>query len=191
MEDLFKGKLVRLAGIDPQELGKAFSGWNRDSEYMRMLDSDPPHLHSVKATTAWIEKHIEEKPEVTYWFTMRALEDDRLLGDIELAVTSWGSQDAFVGIGIGEREFWGKGCGSEALQLILRYAFLELNLRRVSLSVFEYNRRAIRIYEKAGFRLEGSLRQAIIRDGRRWDMLFMGILREEWIDHHENKHNLT
>jgi RimJ/RimL family protein N-acetyltransferase len=67
------------------------------------------------------------------------------------------------------------------MQVILRYAFQELNLRRVSLDTFEYNPRAIRSYEKAGFVHEGRVRKFLLREGRRWDMLFMGILREEWL----------
>ena len=181
MEDLFKGKLVRLAGIDPEEVSQSFSKWNRDSEYKRLLDTDPPRLHSVKATKDWLEKHFEENQTSTHWFAIRTLEDDRLLGDIDLSVVDWGSRDAFVGIGIGEREFWGRGYGTDAMELILRYAFAELNLRRVSLTVFEFNQRAVRSYEKAGFQLEGRQRQGVQREGRRWDILFMGILREEWM----------
>jgi RimJ/RimL family protein N-acetyltransferase len=71
------------------------------------------------------------------------------------------------------------------MNLILQYAFTELNLRRVTLDVFEYNPRAIRSYEKAGFRHEGRLRGAILREGKRWDMLFMGILREDWRQYHD------
>jgi RimJ/RimL family protein N-acetyltransferase len=55
-----------------------------------------------------------------------------------------------------------------------------LNLRRITLGVFDYNPRAIRSYEKAGFTLEGHLRKALYRDGSRADIVFMGILREEW-----------
>jgi RimJ/RimL family protein N-acetyltransferase len=187
MENLFTGKLVRLAGIDPDEVSKAFAQWNRDSEYQRLLDSDPPRLHSVKATKDWLDKQIKDELETTFWFAMRALEDDRLLGDIDLTVINWGSRDAFLGIGIGERAFWGKGYGSDALQVVLRYAFLELNLRRVTLNVFEYNQRAVRTYEKAGFRSEGRVRQAMQREGHRYDILYMGILREEWMEENGNK----
>jgi RimJ/RimL family protein N-acetyltransferase len=183
MEDLFKGHLVRLAGVDPEEVGKSFAQWNRDSEYMRLLDSDPPRLHSAKATKDWLEKHISEEKD-TFWFTIRALEDDRLLGDADLEVINRGSREAFVGLGIGERDFWGKGYGTDAMRLLLRYAFLELGLRRVTLNVFEYNQRAIRSYEKAGFRLEGRQRQYIQREGHRWDLLYMGILREEWMENY-------
>ncbi len=180
MEDLFKGKLVRLAATDPEELSKSFSRWNRDSEFKRLLDFDPARMHSTKAIKEWMEKHMESEKD-TFWFSIRTLEDDRLLGDADLAVINWGSRDAFVGLGIGERDFWGKGYGTDAMALILRYAFLELNLRRVTLNVFEYNERAMRSYEKVGFRLEGRQRQIMQREGRRWDILFMGILREEWL----------
>ena len=185
MKNLFTGTLVRLAAVNIDETSKAAARWGRDSEYRRLLDSDPPRLYSVKASREWMEKQLEEEPD-TFWFAIRALEDDRLLGQIDLEVTSWGGRDAFVGIGIGEREFWGKGYGTDAMSLTLRYAFAELNLRRVTLNVFEFNERAIRSYEKIGFRLEGRQRQAIIREGRRWDILYMGILREEWIKTHGN-----
>ncbi|MCJ7532585.1 MAG: GNAT family N-acetyltransferase [Anaerolineales bacterium] len=66
------------------------------------------------------------------------------------------------------------------MKIVLCFAFSELNLHRVSLGVFEYNPRAVRSYEKAGFVLEGHERKAIQRDGKFWDMIFMGVLREEW-----------
>lgn len=185
MDNLFKGNLVYLAGLEPEEIGKSFAQWNRDSEYVRLLDSDPPRLFSSKAIKEWLEKKLEEANDM-YWFAIRTLEDDRLLGDITLSVINWGSREAFTGIGIGVREFWGKGYGTEAMQLLLRYGFTELNLQRVSLTVFEFNQRALRSYEKAGFRVEGRQRQMIQREGRRWDIIYMGILREEWME--ENQH---
>jgi RimJ/RimL family protein N-acetyltransferase len=183
MDELFKGKLVCLAGIDPDEVSKSFAQWNRDSEYMRLLDTDPPRLRSSKSIKEWMEKDLENNKDM-YWFAIRTLEDDRLLGDITLSVISWGNRDAFAGIGIGAREFWGKGYGTDAMGLILRYGFIELNLRRISLTVFEFNQRAVRSYEKAGFQLEGRQRQGMQREGRRWDILYMGILREDWMENY-------
>ena len=66
------------------------------------------------------------------------------------------------------------------MQLILKLAFQEWNLHRVSLAVLGYNERAIRAYEKVGFKLEGALRGFVQRDGQRWDMPMMGVLRKEW-----------
>ena len=68
------------------------------------------------------------------------------------------------------------------MNIVLRFAFTEINLRRVTLTVFEYNPRAIRSYEKTGFKHEGRLRGALLRDEKRWDVLYMGIRREDWME---------
>lgn len=178
--DLFTGKLVRLTMEDPQSLAEHFSRWGRDSEFSRLLDSEMARLHTVKATKEFIEKELAKETPEGFWFVIRTLEGDRVIGDIGLGEILWNHGDTFVGIGIGEREFWGKGYGTDAMRIILRYAFTELNLHRVSLDVFEYNPRAIHSYEKAGFVVEGRARQYLNREGRRWDLIYMGILRSEW-----------
>ena len=181
MKDIFKGKLVRLSAFDHEELGKAYTAWTRDSELQRLFSSGASALHSAKAGVAFFEKMIKDDSPAHHFFSIRALEDNRLLGDINLdVVNDWGSRDSFVGLGIGNRTDWGKGYGTDAMKIILRFAFTEINLRRVTLTVFEYNPRAVRSYEKAGFRHEGRLRGALLRDGKRWDMLYMGILAEDW-----------
>jgi len=182
MNDILKGELVRLSALDADELSKAFARWNRDSEYRRLLDSGTARMNSQKAAQKWLEKEIEEQSIQQHWFSIRALADDKLLGDIDLYVYTWPGRDAFVGLGIGQREFWGRGYGTDVMRVILRYAFTEVNLKRVTLTVFEYNPRAIRSYEKAGFRHEGRERKILNKEGKRWDMLFMGILREEWLE---------
>ncbi|MEW6029444.1 MAG: GNAT family N-acetyltransferase [Chloroflexota bacterium] len=187
MNDLFRGERVRLSAFDPEELGKAYARWNTDSEFARLLDGVAPRLHSAKAIGKFLEKEVEDQPPAAHYFGIRTLTDDRLVGDLELDVTSWNHRDAFVGIGLGSRDDWGRGYGTEALRLALRFAFLELGLRRVSLTVFEYNPRAVRSYEKAGFRLEGRMRQILNREGRRWDVLYMAILKDEWMEQNGNK----
>jgi RimJ/RimL family protein N-acetyltransferase len=66
------------------------------------------------------------------------------------------------------------------MRVMLRYAFQELNLHRVALAVFGYNERAYKSYQKVGFQVEGTLRERLRRDGQRYDMITMGILRDEW-----------
>jgi len=78
------------------------------------------------------------------------------------------------------RADWGKGYGTDAMRVLLRFAFTEINLHRVSLTVFGYNPRAIRSYEKAGFVVEGRARQRLRRDGQWWEVVYMGILKDEW-----------
>lgn len=180
INNIFEGKLVRLSAENPETYAENFSRWGHDSEYGRLLDLDPGHLHSPKRVKEWLEKELEKDPPEMWLFGVRALEADKLIGFVELnGVTPHG--DTFVGIGLGERDYWGKGYGTEAMKLILRFAFVELGLHRVSLDVFEYNPRGVKSYEKAGFRHEGRVRETILRDGRRSDVFFMGVLREEWL----------
>jgi RimJ/RimL family protein N-acetyltransferase len=180
-ENILIGKHVKLTVEEVEVMAENFSRWQRDSEYHRLLSTEAFNPHSMKAIREWLEKNLEKDPPEFYLFMIRKLDDDRLIGEIDLGGMSLTHGDGFVGISIGEREFWGKGYGTEAMDLILRFAFLELNLQRISLDVFEYNPRAIRSYEKAGFIHEGRQRGMLNRDGQRYDLLFMGILRDEWL----------
>ena len=130
----------------------------------------------------WMEEEVGKLSPASYYFTIRTLDGDQLIGELGLDVVNWSGRDAFVGLGIGETNYWSKGYGTDAMNILLRFAFSEINLRRVTLTVFEYNPRAIRSYEKAGFQHEGRLRKVLNKECRRWDMLFMGILREEWLE---------
>jgi len=181
MNDVFTGNLVRLAAYDPEEMSKAFSRWNRNSEYSRLLNSSSGPLQSPKRAAKWMEEEMNKLSPASYYFSIRTKVDDRLIGELGLDVVDWCGREAFVGLGIGEPEYWSKGYGTEAMNILLRFAFTELNLKRVTLTVFEYNPRAIRSYEKAGFKHEGRQRQFLHRNGKRWDVLEMGILREEWL----------
>ncbi len=180
MNDLFRGRLVRLANDSPETRSKVEARWQRDTEFHRLADSEPAGVISEKKLREMMEKRMEQGPE-RYGFSIRTLEDDRLIGGIGLYLPEVHGRDAFVGIVIGEREFWGRGFGTDAMRLILRYAFTELNLHRVSLGVHDYNPRALRSYEKAGFRIEGRTRKDVQREGKRSSSLWMGILRREWM----------
>ena len=170
------GELVRLCAVDLDKDVDMMLEWSRNTEYQHLLDSDPSVLWTTKQSRTWLEEHIDE----IYMFAIRTLADDRLIGFVDMDGFDWVAGSAWVGIGIGEPEYWGKGYGTDAMRIILRYAFVELNLRRVALNVFEYNPRAIRSYEKAGFVHEGRQRGAMQRNGQRWDIIYMGILRAEW-----------
>jgi RimJ/RimL family protein N-acetyltransferase len=181
MNNLLGGEKIHLTVDDPEVIAAQLYRWDQDSEWFRLLDSDPPRLFSEKKLKEFLEKDLEKEITHELFFTIRTREDDRLIGFIGLFDLLMHQGDALVAIALGEREYWGNGYGTDAMRVMLGYAFSELNLRKVGLIVFEYNPRAIRSYEKAGFILEGRVRGAILREGRRWDWLYMGILREEWL----------
>jgi RimJ/RimL family protein N-acetyltransferase len=175
---LFLGELVRLGAADAKRDAELIAKGSRDAEYSRLLDSDPARPVAAKVLEAELEEELEEKDSIT--FVVYTLDGDKAIGFVGLGGISWNNGDAWVGIGIWDPEYRGKGYGTDAMRLMLRYAFTELNLHRVTLGVFEYNPRAQRSYQKAGFTLEGRVRQELNRNGQRWDGLYMGILREEW-----------
>jgi RimJ/RimL family protein N-acetyltransferase len=184
MKDLFRGELVRFTLEEPETRAKAEIRWQRDTEFHRLVDGDPAHLTSEKKIKEWFEKKDEEgfKPE-RYSFSVRTLAEDKYIGFLSLWVDLI-HREAWVGLGIAEREFWSKGYGSDMMKLCLQYAFMELCVERVSLGLHEYNPRALKSYEKCGFQLEGRTRKDGMREGRRNDTLWMGILREEWLQMH-------
>ena len=114
-------------------------------------------------------------------FMIHTLADDKVIGFIELDGFDWSAGTGWVGIGIGDTDFRGKGYGTDAMRILVEYAFTELNLHRVNLDVFDFNKRAIRSYEKAGFIYEGTERARIFKDDQRWDVIHMGILQSDWI----------
>jgi RimJ/RimL family protein N-acetyltransferase len=132
-------------------------------------------------TPAQMRKRLEDfAPGEMYRFLIRSLADDRVIGFINLW-PDWQQRDVWIGIGIGDAADRGKGYGSDAMRITLRYAFEELEMHRASLGVYADNERAWRSYQKAGFKIEGRQREVDLRDGRRWDDFIMGVLRAEWL----------
>ncbi len=177
MSNPLEGTLVRLSVAGTDEVIRMWAKWNADTEFKRLLDDQPPRLVSPAEQRKELEQETHD--DKSYFFAVRPLNFDAKIGFTALWV-SWLHRDAFVAIGIGERMYWGKGYGTDAMRVTLRYAFDELNLHRVSLTVWAVNERAIRSYINAGFKVEGRIRESMHRDGRRMDMLVMGILHSEF-----------
>ncbi|MGZ4113390.1 MAG: GNAT family N-acetyltransferase [Tumebacillaceae bacterium] len=176
-DDLFSGTLVRLAVPRPED-ADVMALWRQNSDYLRHVDSDmavPDTVAEYKEST----KNVSRRSNGIH-FRLRTLETDELIGFVALHSVEWNNRAGLLAIGIGDLANRSKGYGSDALHLILRYAFHEMNLNRVGLDVIEYNAGAIRAYEKAGFQIEGRMRSAVLRDGQSFDRIIMGVLRQEW-----------
>ena len=106
--------------------------------------------------------------------------DGRYIGHVRLHGIDRKELNAHLAIGIFDRRFWSHGYGSEAIDLILGYAFETLRLHRVDLRVLEFNMRAIRAYEKCGFVHEGVERESCHLNGRWYSDVIMGILEDEY-----------
>jgi RimJ/RimL family protein N-acetyltransferase len=180
---LFEGERVRLGPIEPDKDAEIESRWTHDPDFLRALSADPARPLSpaqVKKKYEDIEKEIKENRN-SFYFTIRAKDDDRLMGFVRLQWIEWNHGVGRLHMGLGEANDRNKGNGSEALKMILRYAFHELNLHRLGTQpIPAYNEGALRFLQRAGFVEEVRRRQALQRDGKRWDAVHLGLLRDEW-----------
>jgi RimJ/RimL family protein N-acetyltransferase len=147
-----------------------------------MYDVNPARPMSaaiIKKQYEKLEKQMDEDKNFFY-FAIRAKGDDRLIGKTMIQQIEWANGNGWLHLGIGSAEDQHKGYGSQALGMLLRFAFAELNLYRVSARVPEYNQAALALFKKFGFVEEVRRRQALDRDCRRWDLIVFGLLNAEW-----------
>ncbi len=179
---LFEAQDVRFGPIDHEAHPEIESKWTHDSEFMRLMELKPARPLSpamVKKQYETIEKEAEEEKNLFY-FTIRAREGDRFIGKALVEWVDWTNGNGFIRLGIGAEEDRRKGYGSQALSMLLRYSFGELNLYRVTAVTPSYNEGAIRLFQKFGFMEEVRRRKAINRDGQLWDVISFGLLNSEW-----------
>lgn len=160
------------------EDAELFSRWSEDAEYLRNLDTD----YAMPRSADYYREQIQglSSQNNTIELGIRLMSDQRLIGFISLHSIEWNNRSGRLAIGIGEKDCRHIGLGTEAIQLLMKYAFHELNLHRLGLDVISNNPSAIRSYEKAGFVVEGRIRESVLRDGQILDRIYMGLLRSDW-----------
>jgi diamine N-acetyltransferase len=175
--DVLYGNRVRLRSIERTDI-PTFVRWFNDPEVRQYLLMYAPM--SAAMEERWFETQLETKDG--FFLAIEARIEDTWLhiGNAGLHRVDWKNRHATYGIVLGEKAYWGQGFGTDATHTVLRFAFDELNLHRVELEVYDFNPRAMRCYEKAGFRREGTRRQGLFRDGQYHDTHHMAILREEF-----------
>ncbi len=178
-DNILRGEKVQLTALTPSDI-PVIAEWYQDASFLRAYDSDPAYPTTEKQLAARLEEQQSSKNG--FLFAVRLLESQRIIGILHFDGVAWTHGTSFVSIGIGEEADRGQGYGREAMELGLRFAFDELNLHRVCLTVFSYNETARKLYESLGFRHEGTYREHLLRNGRRHDMLLYGLLQREWQD---------
>jgi len=178
---LYTGKLVRLTRIELEQDPETLAEWSQEATLARMLDETPARplaTGQIKKRLEKLEKEMDEEKNLFY-FHLRPVGEEKLVGWGKIYWILWSSQIGCLQLAIGPAEE-NQGYGSEALSLLLRIAFDELNLHRLTVSLPAYNVKGIKFLEKFGFSEEVRRREVIFRDGRRWDSLQFGLLRSEW-----------
>lgn len=173
----FQNDKVRLRALTGKDV-EANVRWMNDVEVARNIGQVGRFSYENEA--GFIER--VQGDIQGYEFAIEAIDgsEPKYIGNIGFHNFDPRNRQAELGIMIGEHDYWGKGFGGAAIRLLLEFGFGELNLHRVYLRVFAFNKRGIRAYEKVGFKLEGITRQSAYIDGAYHDDYQMSILKPEW-----------
>jgi len=169
------GKLVTLRALTEADLPR-LTEFKNDVEFELLGGGDPPRPRTFELVRDFFAEQAKDKDSQT--FAIEA--DGRFIGDCGLFNADRRGGTAEVGIGIGDREYWGRGYGREALQLLVDYGFRLQNFRKLWLSVHGSNERAIRSYRAVGFTEEGRLREQVWSGGRYEDIVVMSLFRSDF-----------
>lgn len=172
---MLAGKTIRLAILEEKYLDKIMQDWN-NPEMRKYLGGYMPNSKTFEAR--WIESvHEQMKNRKSFYFALERIEDDEFLGTLGVHDIDWLSKSARIGITIHSPENWGKGYGTEAMKILISFAWKDLNLRRLELDVHAFNKRAIRVYEKMGFSQFGTAHGRFFIDGEYVDTILMELFR--------------
>ncbi len=174
------GSLTQLRAVALEDMEDVYQ-WRNDDEVSLFAVGNSPLLthvsrEQVESTYETIVKMDRAENGV---FSILDLEG-RIIGIADYRDVNIITRSAVMGITIGDKAYWGKGYGSDAIKVMIRYLFQQLNMQRIQLDTWSGNARAIRAYEKCGFKVEGRLRQNEYVDGKYYDTVIMGLLRSEW-----------
>lgn len=172
---MITGDKTILRAIEPSDVKRLWE-WSLDEEAIRLRDYPSPPVSLAETEKQYTDGLPSSPDHIHLAVTTR---DGKLIGETSLLHIDHRIGDAELTIAIGDKAYWGRGYGTDATRTFCRYAFHQLNLHRITLYVHDFNPRAIRAYEKCGFREEGRLREAEYLDGRYSDIVIMGLLRDE------------
>ena len=176
MNRFIEGKNIYLRAIEMTDASERYVSWINDEEVTRGLASGvyPSTIDDLKK---YIQGITSSKNAVM--FAICDTQNDLHIGNIKVDNFDWVNRTCELGLLLGDRSYWGKGVGTEVMRLTLRYAFEQLNMRKVVLAVYSNNPGAIKLYEKVGFQHEGCLRAQIYSRGEYIDKHYMGIFSNE------------
>ena len=173
------GKRVYLRALEKEDL-IYIRKWSNDPEIRKLIGE------VVSMSQADADKFLERvySDNTREWFVIVVKENDRVIGETGLLrmFPAWRTTD--ISIIIGEKEAWGKGYGTEAILLLLDYAFRCLNFHRVAIGVVGFNKRAISFWKKIGFKKEGVQRDGYYYNHKYFDFVMMSILEDEFRELH-------
>lgn len=164
------GKRVYLRELTPKNASKEYCAWLNDSEVNKYLETRKCNIPELKR---YIQKQLDDPN--SFFVGIFDKKNNKHIGNIKLEPIDWKNKKAVFGILIGNKDYWGKGIGTEATKLIVDYAFKDMNLNEIELGVISENKAAIKVYEKVGFKVIDIKKNAVNHDGVLFDDVIMVI----------------
>ena len=172
---MIAGEHVILRAFEQDDAERCYR-WMNDPNIVRTLKTRYPIAFQNEAE--WLERAMHASPTERH-FAIERKDDRTHIGNASIHGIDWVSRTASFGLFIGEPGAWNRGFGSDAIATLVRFAFEEMNLQKLSINVFEYNERAKHVLESRGFVQEGRLRREFFREGAYHDIVILSIFRQE------------
>lgn len=169
------GKLVNLRPISKLDI-PTITRWINNPEVRHYLSTIFPQTE--KAEEEWYEKISNSKTDIVLVIETKAGVAIGLMGIHRI---DWVNRNATTGAVIGEKEYWGKGYGTDAKMILLEYIFHTLNIHKVGSSVFTFNKRSLHYSLHCGYKVEGRKRKHIWRSGKYWDLIELAVFYPDWL----------
>ena len=175
-ENRFEGELT-FRELSRADLPK-INAWRNDPQIVMHLGAN--HLFiTEEVDERWYDNYLARRTEFVRLAILEPI-SKRMIGLVCLVGIHPINRSAEFSLMVGESDSWSKGYGFKATTEVLKHAFMDLNLHRVHLTVTSENEPARKLYEKAGFLVEGELREAVFKGGKFCNLIMMGILQAEW-----------
>lgn len=171
--------LTGYAASDTEKMNR----WENDAELLYLSDNQPDgrEPESLEATRANIERAMRAAADApTIRYAIRKKDGAELIGYGIVAHIDRYNRQCRLSVVIGEKQEWGKGFAREALRAAIDYGFTTLGMNRIGAEIYAVNERSIRLFERLGFKREGAVREAVLKNGVFVDEYIYGLLRREW-----------
>ncbi|WHE08261.1 GNAT family protein [Thermoanaerobacterium thermosaccharolyticum] len=183
---MLKSKNIELVPFETRYIEK-FVEFRNSEDSRNFTMPGIPYPVTEDSVSEWLSK--KANPSESGEFAIIYNETNEYIGNVSYNNVDWKNRHCEIAIMIGEEKYRNRGLGTEALVTLLDFIFNELNLYRVELKVYDFNERAIRCYEKCGFKKEGLLREVVYKHGRYINEWVMSIVKDEFSRHNYQGNN--
>lgn len=171
---MIAGEHVILRAFEREDAERCYR-WMNDPNIVRTLKSRYPI--AFQNESEWLDRAMQASAAERH-FAIERKDDRTHIGNASIHDIDWVSRAASFGLFIGEPSAWNRGFGSDAIRTLVLFAFEEMNLRKLRISIFDYNDRAKHVLESQGFVQEGRLRQEFYREGTYHDLVILSTFRD-------------